>query len=148
MLGSSVATFAAFSVKHPGRIERALHKQHVASMLTLQAILILLSVCSVFAHWSGFYHRSSLEHESQQLWKTIPDDAQVATKFSVNVRTHLSQKQSGHMPPIEWREKIQRVEMLYASPEPSVCFMPEVGNGYLATPVSSSIVRISIFRPF
>lgn len=40
---------------------------------------------------------------------------------------------SGRAPPPEWEAAIAAGTLLYASPEPSTCYWPEVGNGFLAT---------------
>lgn len=39
----------------------------------------------------------------------------------------------GLPPPSDWLDSINAGKMLYAQPEPSICYMPEVGNGFLAT---------------
>eukprot|EP00051_Salpingoeca_urceolata_P020106 m.299134 g.299134 ORF g.299134 m.299134 type:complete len:912 (+) comp19543_c1_seq5:107-2842(+) len=41
----------------------------------------------------------------------------------------------GNAAPADWQQPIAAADALYASPEPSVCYSPEVGNGYLATVV-------------
>lgn len=40
---------------------------------------------------------------------------------------------AGHPPPPEWADGIAAGTLLYGSPEAPVCYLPEVGNGYLAT---------------
>ena len=43
---------------------------------------------------------------------------------------------AGLPPPPEWAAAVAAGSMLFAQPEPSACYMPEVGNGHLATVVS------------
>ena len=40
---------------------------------------------------------------------------------------------SARPPPIEWQAAITAGTLLYGAPESPVCYIPEVGNGYLAT---------------
>lgn len=42
---------------------------------------------------------------------------------------------NGQMPPEAWQAGIEDMSLLYSSPEPNVCYMPEVGNGFLGTVV-------------
>eukprot|EP01116_Phalansterium_solitarium_P000369 TRINITY_DN10238_c0_g2_i1.p1 TRINITY_DN10238_c0_g2~~TRINITY_DN10238_c0_g2_i1.p1 ORF type:complete len:902 (+),score=181.51 TRINITY_DN10238_c0_g2_i1:235-2940(+) len=46
-------------------------------------------------------------------------------------------------PPADWQAAVAGASMLFASPEPGICFMPEVGNGFFGTVVSSASVYIS-----
>ena len=39
----------------------------------------------------------------------------------------------GRSPPPEWADRVQTGAMIYSAPDPPSCYLPEVGNGYLAT---------------
>ena len=45
--------------------------------------------------------------------------------------------------PSEWRREVDRGSALYASPEPSICYLPEVGNGMLATVPGTNALFVS-----
>ena len=44
--------------------------------------------------------------------------------------------------PPEWAARIAAGSMLFASPEPQICYMPEIGNGYLASVVGWASLHI------
>ena len=49
----------------------------------------------------------------------------------------------GNPPPIEWRDQVAAGSMLYSQPEPNICQMPEVGNGYIASVVGFASTHIA-----
>jgi len=50
---------------------------------------------------------------------------------------------AGLPPPREWAAAVAAGAYLYAQPEPSACYLPEVGNGHLATVASWSALHIA-----
>ena len=53
----------------------------------------------------------------------------------------------GYLPPSDWQEKIDHGRMLFASPEPHFCFLPEIANGYLGTvAMSASLFQSGLFN--
>jgi hypothetical protein len=52
---------------------------------------------------------------------------------------------TGSAPPAEWATGIAQGSVLYAQPEPDICMMPEVGNGYVASIVGFSSMHVSGF---
>jgi hypothetical protein len=52
---------------------------------------------------------------------------------------------TGAAPPSEWAAGIAAGSVLYAQPEPDICMMPEVGNGYVASIIGFSSMHVSGF---
>ena len=52
---------------------------------------------------------------------------------------------TGSAPPAEWAAGVAQGSVLYAQPEPDICMMPEVGNGYVASIVGFSSMHVSGF---
>ena len=55
--------------------------------------------------------------------------------------TDLFVARGADVPP-EWAARVAAGAVLFASPEPQVCYMPEIGNGYLATVASWASLHI------
>ena len=49
----------------------------------------------------------------------------------------------GDPPPMEWRDEVAAGSLLYAQPEPNICQMPEVGNGYVASVVGFASTHVA-----
>ena len=49
---------------------------------------------------------------------------------------------AGSPVPAEWAARVAAGSLLFASPEPAMCYMPEVGNGYLASVVGWASLHI------
>ena len=49
----------------------------------------------------------------------------------------------GVAPPADWLPRIKDGTLLYASPEPNICEMPEVGNGYIASIVGFASTHLA-----
>jgi trehalose/maltose hydrolase-like predicted phosphorylase len=74
-------------------------------------------------------------------WEQVTDRARF---FSIILLTFLTVAWSAEKtPPLDWREKILRGEMLWASSEPEQNIMTSVGNGYVATVVGSDTVYVA-----
>jgi hypothetical protein len=52
---------------------------------------------------------------------------------------------NGAAPPVEWADALSAGSLLYSQPEPDICMMPEVGNGFLASIVGFSSLHVSGF---
>ena len=53
----------------------------------------------------------------------------------------------GYLPPDDWKEDVDNGKILFANPEPNLCFLPEIANGYLGTVVTSaSLFQSGLFN--
>jgi hypothetical protein len=46
-------------------------------------------------------------------------------------------------PPLEWQDDVDAGTILYSQPEPTICYMPEIGNGYVASIVSFASMHVA-----
>ncbi|CAF1214772.1 unnamed protein product [Adineta ricciae] len=52
----------------------------------------------------------------------------------------------GYLPPEDWQDGANSGRILYANPEPHFCFLPEIGNGYIATgAMSTALFQSGLF---
>ena len=52
----------------------------------------------------------------------------------------------GYLPPEDWQDGVNSGKILYANPEPHFCFLPEIGNGYIATgAMSTALFQSGLF---
>ena len=74
-------------------------------------------------------------------WCIYPHGAQefaAANEIDLYVKT-------GAAPPEQWVQGIAAGSILYSQPEPDICMMPEVGNGFVASIVGFSSMHVSGF---
>ena len=48
-------------------------------------------------------------------------------------------------PPAQWAAGVVAGSLLYAQPEPDICMMPEVGNGFIASILGFASMHVSGF---
>lgn len=53
----------------------------------------------------------------------------------------------GYLPPNDWCDDVDNAKILFANPEPNLCFLPEIANGYIGTVVTSaSLFQSGLFN--
>ncbi|UJR22365.1 hypothetical protein I4U23_025427 [Adineta vaga] len=53
----------------------------------------------------------------------------------------------GYLPPEDWQNDVNNGKILFANPEPHFCFLPEIGNGYIATvAMSTALFQSGLFN--
>ena len=53
----------------------------------------------------------------------------------------------GYLPPEDWEDGINHGKILFSNPEPHFCFLPEIGNGYIASvAMSASLFQSGLFN--
>ncbi|CAF1032489.1 unnamed protein product [Didymodactylos carnosus] len=100
-------------------------------------INVLAARCNVNSNCRGFNTNGFLKS------CTAGCDQGCCYDVTQNVDLYIKK---GYLPPKDWIDDINGARILFANPEPHFCFLPEIGNGYIATvAMSASIFQSGLF---
>eukprot|EP00035_Acanthoeca_spectabilis_P014265 m.271436 g.271436 ORF g.271436 m.271436 type:complete len:952 (-) comp16091_c0_seq1:156-3011(-) len=100
------------------------------------------AACTAEPECRAFNSNGSLKQRADCGWGSEHCVYPQGQPFAAADATDLYIKQ-GAPPPAEWADAVADGSLLYAQPEPNICEMPEVGNGYVASVVSFASTHVS-----